>query len=201
MPSLQKELLSAAQELGGLGEMLELQAFSNLCGSVTQHLETAPEQIEAIARTALAEWRRSQAMVFVGQTEALPAQLDLSNLDSAAAPSPAGTQVEEESFDEAAFPEASLDSYQESDNFDEEVQELLSSLEEATPEQQAVEEQVSSAYPAPSAPLLPLPPLLIPVSPNLNQSQQLLHLPAKLPRTRFEFLFGSSTSSATCMGN
>ena len=200
MPSLQKELLSAAQELGGLGEMLELQAFSNLCGSVTQHLETAPEQIEAIARTA-AEWRRSQAMVFVGQTEALPAQLDLSNLDSAAAPSPAGTQVEEESFDEAAFPEASLDSYQESDNFDEEVQELLSSLEEATPEQKAVEEQVSSAYPAPSAPLLPLPTLLIPVNPNLNQSQQLLHLPAKLPRTRFEFLFGSSTSSATCMGN
>ncbi|MGQ4650715.1 response regulator [Lyngbya aestuarii] len=76
MPCLEEELLIMAQELEGLGEMLQLGAFSNLCRSVVQHLETAPEQVEKIAQLALQSWRRSQALVLVGQVNSLPTQLD-----------------------------------------------------------------------------------------------------------------------------
>ena len=77
MPCLLEEFQIAAQELGGLGEMLELPAFTSLCQSVEQYLETKPAPVEAIARLALAEWRRSRALIIVGQAEALPTKLDL----------------------------------------------------------------------------------------------------------------------------
>jgi len=80
MPCLLEEFQIAAQELGGLGEMLELHAFSHLCESVHQHLQATPEQVEAIAHLAVQEWRRAQALILVGQVENLPAQLDLANL-------------------------------------------------------------------------------------------------------------------------
>lgn len=76
-PSLLEELSIMAQDLGGLGEMLELNAFSNLCESVTQHLEATPERVEEIARLALQSLRRSQAAVLVGQVDTLPTQIDL----------------------------------------------------------------------------------------------------------------------------
>ncbi|MGK7918371.1 MAG: response regulator [Prochloraceae cyanobacterium] len=77
-PCLVEEFSIAAQELGGLGEMLQLTAFSNLCDSIVEHLESAtPEKTAEIASKALQELRRSQAMVLIGQTEAIPTQLDL----------------------------------------------------------------------------------------------------------------------------
>ncbi len=76
-PSLLEELSTMAQDLGGLGEMLELNAFSNLCESITQHLEATPERVEEIARLALHSLRRSQAAVLVGQVDTLPTQIDL----------------------------------------------------------------------------------------------------------------------------
>jgi chemosensory pili system protein ChpA (sensor histidine kinase/response regulator) len=65
-----------AQELGGLGEMLQLPAFTQLCESVIQHLETEPHQVRETARSALNAWRRSQALVLVGQVSSLPTSID-----------------------------------------------------------------------------------------------------------------------------
>ncbi|MBV8886273.1 MAG: response regulator [Chroococcidiopsidaceae cyanobacterium CP_BM_RX_35] len=78
---LLEEFQIAAQELNGLGEMLELPAWSHLCQSVEQLLQTAaPAQVGAITLAALQAWRRNQALILVGQVKALPTQLDLANL-------------------------------------------------------------------------------------------------------------------------
>ncbi len=79
-PCLREEFLIAAQELGALGEMLDLPAFVSLCGSVAQALEalppTAKEEVLPIAQGSLQAWRRSQALVLVGQTDLLPQSWD-----------------------------------------------------------------------------------------------------------------------------
>ncbi|HEY9876554.1 MAG TPA: response regulator [Candidatus Obscuribacterales bacterium] len=75
-PCLEEELSIMAQELGGLGEMLQLPAFTQLCESVIQHLETEPHQVRETARSALNAWRRSQALVLVGQVSSLPTSID-----------------------------------------------------------------------------------------------------------------------------
>lgn len=59
-------------ELGGLGEMLQLPAFVQLCQSVKQHLIAAPDRVDLIAATALQAWRRTQAMVLTGHSSQLP---------------------------------------------------------------------------------------------------------------------------------
>lgn len=69
---LQEELANLVQELGGLGEMLELPAFCQLCESVQQHLETMAVPITTIAKAALQAWRQSQVLVLRGQLESLP---------------------------------------------------------------------------------------------------------------------------------
>lgn len=78
---LAEEFDIAAQELGGLAEMLDMSSFGELCQSVIDHLQTAEAgaQVE-IARLALQEWKRSQAMVLIGQKAAIPSSLDLSSL-------------------------------------------------------------------------------------------------------------------------
>ncbi|MEH2084631.1 MAG: hybrid sensor histidine kinase/response regulator [Nostoc sp.] len=79
-PGLHEEITILAAELGGLGEMLQLPAFSKLCESVTQHLETASsERIPEIAQLALQTWRRSQALVLTNQLDNLPTAIDLSS--------------------------------------------------------------------------------------------------------------------------
>jgi two-component system, chemotaxis family, sensor histidine kinase and response regulator PixL len=75
-PCLESELSVLAQELGGLGEMLQLSNFSSLCLSVTQYLETYPAQVEQIATFALSTWRQAQALVLIGQRELIPSVLD-----------------------------------------------------------------------------------------------------------------------------
>jgi two-component system, chemotaxis family, sensor histidine kinase and response regulator PixL len=103
-PCLVEEFTITAQELGGLGEMLELTAFSSLCQSIVEQLEANPDNSEAIARFALQEWRRSQAMVFIGQASAIPAQLRPIGLDSSPTPQEAiPTPVEENEIE--TFPE------------------------------------------------------------------------------------------------
>ena len=82
-PCLKEEVAIMAAELAGLGEMLQLQAFSSYCESVQSHLEVAPpEQVEEIANAALAGWRRSQALVLTSQIESLPTQLELGETES-----------------------------------------------------------------------------------------------------------------------
>lgn len=72
-PCLREEVTILAQELGGLGEMLQLSAFSSLCESVlgvTASCEDA--QVTEVAVGALESWRLSQALVLTGQLGDLP---------------------------------------------------------------------------------------------------------------------------------
>ncbi|MEH1967472.1 hybrid sensor histidine kinase/response regulator [Nostoc sp.] len=77
-PGLHEEVVIMAAELGGLGEMLQLAAFTKLCESVTQHLETiSSSRIPEIAQLALQAWRRSQALVLTNQLDNLPTEIEL----------------------------------------------------------------------------------------------------------------------------
>jgi two-component system, chemotaxis family, sensor histidine kinase and response regulator PixL len=79
---IRSELIDVAQVLSGLGEMLEIPAFTSLCRSVLEHLnETSSEKIIEIAQTALKAWRRSQALVTVGQIDVLPTQLEFNKIE------------------------------------------------------------------------------------------------------------------------
>ncbi|GAB1539634.1 hybrid sensor histidine kinase/response regulator [Scytonema sp. NUACC21] len=80
-PCLKEEVAIMAAELGGLGEMLQLQAFSQLCMSIANYVEVAePPQVETVARAALEAWRRSQALVLTNQLENLPTELHLDDM-------------------------------------------------------------------------------------------------------------------------
>jgi two-component system, chemotaxis family, sensor histidine kinase and response regulator PixL len=81
-PCLEEELSIMAQELGGLGEMLQLPAFTQLSLSVIQHLEAAPDRVREIAGSALLAWRRSQALVLVGQMTTLPTSISLPGVET-----------------------------------------------------------------------------------------------------------------------
>jgi two-component system, chemotaxis family, sensor histidine kinase and response regulator PixL len=75
--NLYDELVVSAEELGGLAEMVELPAMGSLCHSVLAHLTAQPHQVRAIAALALTAWRRTQAMVLIGQTTNLPVEIEL----------------------------------------------------------------------------------------------------------------------------
>jgi two-component system, chemotaxis family, sensor histidine kinase and response regulator PixL len=93
---LHEEVVMMAAELGGLGEMLQLTAFTKLCESITQQLETVSsdvfpsehyanandnpfgERIFKIAQLALQAWRRSQALILTNQLDNLPTEIELS---------------------------------------------------------------------------------------------------------------------------
>jgi two-component system, chemotaxis family, sensor histidine kinase and response regulator PixL len=75
--SLYDDLIVAAEELGGLAEMLELPAMGDLCHSVVAHLTAQPHQVRSIAALALIAWRRTQAMVLIGQMTNLPTEIEL----------------------------------------------------------------------------------------------------------------------------
>ncbi|MBW4631509.1 MAG: hybrid sensor histidine kinase/response regulator [Iphinoe sp. HA4291-MV1] len=80
-PCLKEEVAIMAAELGGLGEMLQLRAFTQLCESVANHLETAASsEIEIVARAALEGWRRSQALVITNQLDSLPTEIQPEDL-------------------------------------------------------------------------------------------------------------------------
>ena len=79
-PCLQEEILILAQELGGLGAMLQLDAFSQLCASIAYAIQAAPNRAEDIAQIAVAEWRRSQSLVLTQQLDLLPTQIEVPDL-------------------------------------------------------------------------------------------------------------------------
>lgn len=112
LPCLKEEFLITAQEFAGLGEMLQLSAFTSLCQSIQTHLETTPEETQTIATIALQEWRRSQALILINSKEALPTQLILPYQQ---------LHLETTSPDEEE---------QQTNNFNEEALNLLSSIEE-----------------------------------------------------------------------
>ncbi|WP_414549040.1 response regulator [Anabaena sp. CCY 0017] len=77
-PCLQEEVAIMAAELGGLGEMLQLPAFTSLCESIGHHISTVTsDRIPEVAQLALELWRRSQALILTNQRDSLPTQLEL----------------------------------------------------------------------------------------------------------------------------
>ncbi|EDX70812.1 response regulator receiver domain protein [Coleofasciculus chthonoplastes PCC 7420] len=116
-PCLEEEVSILAQELGGLGEMLQLEAFSSLCESVVQSLEAAPNQVREIAKAALQAWRRSQALVLVNQVGSLPTHIEVPGVvvTPTSTPTPATELVEEDWV-------AEFDSYTSDTEFVEEAQ-------------------------------------------------------------------------------
>jgi chemotaxis family two-component system sensor histidine kinase/response regulator PixL len=78
-PCLREEVAIMAAELGGLGEMLQLPAFTQLCESITHHIAATvtDTQVEQIAQLALQAWRRSQALVLTNQRDSLPTDIEV----------------------------------------------------------------------------------------------------------------------------
>ncbi|MFH7028671.1 MAG: response regulator [Heteroscytonema crispum UTEX LB 1556] len=76
-PGLREEVMMMAAELGGLGEMLQIPSFSQLCESVTEYLEAnfADEAVIKIAHLALQTWRRSQALILTNEFHNLPTEI------------------------------------------------------------------------------------------------------------------------------
>lgn len=74
--SLGSELLMMANELGGLGEMLQITAFNQLCKSVNSYLKSYPDNCVKIADLALKAWRKSQMLVLSNHLDNLPTEID-----------------------------------------------------------------------------------------------------------------------------
>jgi two-component system, chemotaxis family, sensor histidine kinase and response regulator PixL len=78
LPCLQEEFAIAAQELSGLGEMLDLPAFRDLCQDVSIHIKAAAaNHLISTATLAQSFWRQSQSLVIVGQRALIPSTLGL----------------------------------------------------------------------------------------------------------------------------
>jgi two-component system, chemotaxis family, sensor histidine kinase and response regulator PixL len=75
---LREEMMMMAVDLGGLGEMFELLAFSQVCQSITENLEAAnsDEAVEEITRLALDVWQQySQALILRDKIDNLPTEI------------------------------------------------------------------------------------------------------------------------------
>ncbi len=74
---LQSEIVVMAQELAGLGEMLDLPPFIQLCQSVETYAASAlnSRQLKEVSAAALTSWRRAQALVLTGNADSMPNQL------------------------------------------------------------------------------------------------------------------------------
>jgi two-component system, chemotaxis family, sensor histidine kinase and response regulator PixL len=78
-PCLQEEFAIAAQELAGLGEMLDLPTFRDLCEDVATQIAAAnTAALTDTANQAQQAWRQAQALVMVGQREWIPSALGIS---------------------------------------------------------------------------------------------------------------------------
>ncbi|AFY69545.1 CheA signal transduction histidine kinase [Thalassoporum mexicanum PCC 7367] len=77
-PELAESLKSTAEDLAALAEILELPKFNRLCEQVIDLANTIPvDRIPQLASTTLSTWRRSQALVLTGNTNAMPGELEL----------------------------------------------------------------------------------------------------------------------------
>ncbi len=79
---LREELTLMASELGDLGQMLQIQAFTQLCQSILKQLKST-ERVTEIAQLALQAWRRSQQAIITHQIHNVPSEI-LVNEDSLA---------------------------------------------------------------------------------------------------------------------
>ena len=83
---LREEVMIVAVDLGDLGEMLELPAFTQVCHSITENLEatSSDEAVEEITRLALDAWQRyqrrwlprtSQSLIIAKKIDNLPTEI------------------------------------------------------------------------------------------------------------------------------
>lgn len=76
-PCLREEVQILAQELGGLGEMLQLEPFIHLCQSIADLTLTATDaSMPLVAQAALDIWRQTQTLVVAGRLADLPDHLE-----------------------------------------------------------------------------------------------------------------------------
>ncbi|BAU10508.1 CheA signal transduction histidine kinase [Leptolyngbya sp. NIES-3755] len=75
-PCLREEVSILAQELGGLGEMLQLTNFIRLCQSVSQQVENSEVETIQLAESALKSWRTAQLFAIAGQYNQIPVSID-----------------------------------------------------------------------------------------------------------------------------
>ena len=116
-PQLREEVNILAQELGGLGEMLQLSAFCELCISVEQAMRVAGnEQVMEVAQAALSDWRQSQSLILAGQVEQVPNAISGLSFEVATIPDSLETPVDipvdisvDNSFQEDSSPTANDD--------------------------------------------------------------------------------------------
>ncbi|MGB6299126.1 MAG: hybrid sensor histidine kinase/response regulator [Rivularia sp. (in: cyanobacteria)] len=75
---LREEMVMMSSQLGGLGEMLQIPAFIQLCESIIQRLSTAVSdaEVEEIAQLALQSWRNTQTLLLANQVDNLPTTID-----------------------------------------------------------------------------------------------------------------------------
>ncbi len=110
---LYEETEILAQELGALGEMLQLPAFSQLCSSVLEAIQAQPEQVDATASAALAAWRQTQRLVLAGNYSGLPTTIAV---EIAGSPMPSPSLVEISNVDVSNF--EGSDSFESGDSFE-----------------------------------------------------------------------------------
>ncbi len=80
---LREEIIMMSSQLGGLGEMLQIPAFVQLCESIIQRLSTAVSdaEVEEIAELGLQSWRNTQTLLLANQQDNLPTTIDKKNQD------------------------------------------------------------------------------------------------------------------------
>ncbi|NJN39522.1 MAG: hypothetical protein HC790_13885 [Acaryochloridaceae cyanobacterium CSU_3_4] len=74
---LARRICDRAQELEGLGEMLDLPTFRDLCQDISTQIKAAAvTHVLSTATIAQQAWRHAQSLVIVGQRELIPASLE-----------------------------------------------------------------------------------------------------------------------------
>ena len=75
---LREEMVMMSSQLGGLGEMLQIPAFIQLCESIIENLSTAvsDNDVEEIANLGLQSWRNTQALLLAGKVDNLPTNIN-----------------------------------------------------------------------------------------------------------------------------
>ncbi|HTL87885.1 MAG TPA: Hpt domain-containing protein, partial [Leptolyngbya sp.] len=75
-PCLREEVTILAQELGGLGEMLQLTNFIQLCRSISDQIEQDQSDAIEVSQAALKAWRSAQMFAISGAYDQIPSAID-----------------------------------------------------------------------------------------------------------------------------
>ncbi len=80
-PCVKEEFQLVAEELSGLGEMLELSNFSEFCAEINQTFRNSELDLPSLAQQTLKELRRCQALILTNQKELLPHKFEFDSLE------------------------------------------------------------------------------------------------------------------------